>query len=50
MSTLNAVVEVEQVTSIESHLNQLSDLLVQVVNDGASIVFLPPMKQSEATD
>ncbi|CAH0242291.1 Acetyltransferase [Peribacillus simplex] len=47
---MNAEVKVEQLTSIEYHLNELSDLLVQVVNDGASIGFLPPMKQSEAKD
>ncbi|MCM3673722.1 GNAT family N-acetyltransferase [Peribacillus simplex] len=47
---MNAEVKVEQLTSIEYHLNELSDLLVQVVNDGASIGFLPPMKQSVAID
>lgn len=43
-------VKVEQLTSIGHHLNELSDLLMQVVEDGASIGFLPPMKQSEAID
>ncbi|MEY8191633.1 N-acetyltransferase family protein [Peribacillus simplex] len=48
--TVNADVKIEQITSIEDHLNELSDLLVQVVEDGASIGFLPPMKRSEAID
>jgi ribosomal protein S18 acetylase RimI-like enzyme len=39
---------IEQIRSIGEHSNRLSDLLVQVVEDGASIGFLPPMKQSEA--
>ncbi|WP_054023003.1 GNAT family N-acetyltransferase [Bacillus sp. FJAT-28004] len=39
---------IEQIRSIGEHINGLSDLLVQVVEDGASIGFLPPMKQSEA--
>lgn len=47
---MNADVKIEQLTSIGYHLNELSDLLVQVVDDGASIGFLPPMKQSEAVD
>lgn len=50
MITLNADMKIEQLTSIGYHLNELSDLLVQVVDDGASIGFLPPMKQSEAVD
>jgi ribosomal protein S18 acetylase RimI-like enzyme len=47
---VNADMKIEQLTSIEAHLNELSDLLVQVVDDGASIGFLPPMKRSEAID
>ncbi|WP_454861607.1 GNAT family N-acetyltransferase [Peribacillus frigoritolerans] len=47
---MNADVKIEQLTSIGYHLNELSDLLVQVVDDGASIGFLPSMKQSEAVD
>ncbi|KIV57285.1 GCN5 family acetyltransferase [Aneurinibacillus migulanus] len=41
-------VKIEEVKSIEKHLDQLSELLVMVVEDGASIGFLPPMKFSEA--
>ncbi|MFF2497039.1 GNAT family N-acetyltransferase [Peribacillus sp. NPDC058075] len=48
--TVNADVKIEQLTSIEYFLNELSDLLVQVVDDGASIGFLPPMERSEAVD
>lgn len=39
---------IEEVESVETHINQLSELLVQVVDDGASIGFLPPMKVSDA--
>jgi ribosomal protein S18 acetylase RimI-like enzyme len=48
--TVNADVKIEQITSIEYNLNELSDLLVQVVDEGASIGFLPPMERSEAID
>ena len=40
--------ELEQLESIEEHIDQLSELLIQVVDEGASIGFLPPMKLSEA--
>jgi len=39
---------IEQIRLIGEHVNGLSDLLMEVVEDGASIGFLPPMKQSEA--
>lgn len=39
---------IEQIQSIEEHVSGLADLLVQVVEDGASIGFLPPMKLSDA--
>lgn len=38
----------EELKSIESHIDSLSELLVKVVDDGASIGFLPPMKLSDA--
>ncbi len=41
-------VNIEQVTSMEEHIGELSDLLIRVVEDGASIGFLPPLKRSEA--
>nr|WP_235867376.1 GNAT family N-acetyltransferase [Priestia abyssalis] len=40
--------KIEQLKSIEEHISELSELLVQVVEDGASIGFLPPLKHSEA--
>jgi ribosomal protein S18 acetylase RimI-like enzyme len=42
-------VQIEQLNSIDEHLEELSELLIQVVEDGASIGFLPPLKYSEAT-
>jgi len=39
---------IEEIISIEEHLEELSELLIQVVEDGASIGFLPPLKLSEA--
>ncbi|WP_347940194.1 GNAT family N-acetyltransferase [Peribacillus simplex] len=47
---MNAELKIEQLTSVRDHINELSDLLMQVVKDGASIGFLPPMKRSEAID
>ncbi|MFC0270377.1 GNAT family N-acetyltransferase [Metabacillus herbersteinensis] len=40
--------KVEEITSIGEHITSLSELLVRVVEDGASIGFLPPMKLPEA--
>jgi ribosomal protein S18 acetylase RimI-like enzyme len=41
-------VKIEQLTSIEEHMDELSELLIQVVEDGASIGFLPPLMISGA--
>ncbi|QOR68233.1 GNAT family N-acetyltransferase [Cytobacillus suaedae] len=41
-------VMVEQVVKIEDYVDELSELLIQVVGDGASIGFLPPLKMEEA--
>jgi ribosomal protein S18 acetylase RimI-like enzyme len=41
-------VNIEQLQSVGEHLDELSELLVRVVEDGASIGFLPPLKRSEA--
>lgn len=41
-------VKIEQIISIREYINALSELLVHVVEDGASIGFLPPLKHSEA--
>ncbi len=41
-------VEIEQVKSIEEYIDDLSDLLIQVIEDDASIGFLPPLPFSDA--
>jgi ribosomal protein S18 acetylase RimI-like enzyme len=41
-------VEIEQLNSIQEQIDNLSELLIQVVEDGASIGFLPPLKLFEA--
>lgn len=40
--------EIEQITSLDQHAGELSELLIKVVEDGASIGFLPPLSQMEA--
>jgi len=42
-------VQIEQLTSVEGRLEELSELLIQVVEDGASVGFLPPLSRGEAT-
>jgi ribosomal protein S18 acetylase RimI-like enzyme len=39
---------IEEVQSVGEHLEALAELLIQVVEDGASIGFLPPLERSEA--
>ncbi|MDO7908030.1 GNAT family N-acetyltransferase [Paenibacillus sp. JX-17] len=39
---------IEEITAIESDREILSDLLIRVVADGASIGFLPPLSSNEA--
>nr|WP_216593412.1 GNAT family N-acetyltransferase [Rossellomorea aquimaris] len=41
---------IEELTMIESHLGELSELLISVVDDGASIGFLSPLDRSTAMD
>lgn len=41
-------VKIEQLTSTEEHMEELSELLIQVVEDGASIGFLPPLELANA--
>lgn len=41
---------IEQLTSLETCIEELADLLVTVVEDGASVGFLPPLSQEEAKD
>jgi ribosomal protein S18 acetylase RimI-like enzyme len=42
------VLKIEQLLSVEDHVDELSELLIQVVEDGASIGFLPPLKRTDA--
>ncbi|MDI7740616.1 GNAT family N-acetyltransferase [Lysinibacillus fusiformis] len=46
---MNNQVSIERVYSIEEYIEQLSELLILVVEDGASIGFLPPLQLSDAT-
>jgi ribosomal protein S18 acetylase RimI-like enzyme len=41
-------VEIINISNINEHVEELSDLLIKVVHDGASIGFLPPLKKGEA--
>lgn len=41
---------IEELRSIDEHMDGLSELLIRVVNDGAAVGFLPPMKQSTALE
>lgn len=41
-------VKIEQVLSADEYIEELSDLLIQTVEDGASIGFLPSLQISEA--
>lgn len=42
--------EIEELTSLDSHIDTLSDLLVQVTDEGASVGFLPPLKRADALE
>ncbi|AJY76946.1 GNAT family N-acetyltransferase [Paenibacillus beijingensis] len=42
------VVKIEQSISIAEHVDDLSELMIEVVGDGASIGFLPPLSPLEA--
>lgn len=41
-------VQIEELSSIEGSIKDLSELLIQIVEGGASIGFLPPLQISEA--
>ncbi|WP_174733286.1 GNAT family N-acetyltransferase [Mesobacillus harenae] len=43
-------VKIEQIFSIEEKLDGLSELLKLVVEEGASVGFLPPISQADAAD
>ena len=40
---------IEEIKQLENDMEELSKLLKVVVNDGASIGFLPPLEQKDAT-
>jgi len=40
--------KVKQIASIAEHVHELSELLIEVVEDGASLGFLPPLDRSAA--
>lgn len=42
-------VSIEQLLTVKESIKELSELLIQVVEDGASIGFLPPLDPSAAT-
>lgn len=39
---------IEQLTSIDEDIEELSELLIKVVDEGASIGFIPPLQKKEA--
>lgn len=41
-------VMIKQLSIVEDHIEELAGLLVDVVNDGASIGFLPPLTKAES--
>ncbi|WP_407933984.1 GNAT family N-acetyltransferase [Aquibacillus rhizosphaerae] len=43
-------VKIVQIDSIEKYIDELSELLIHVVDDGASIGFLPPLKLTDANN
>jgi ribosomal protein S18 acetylase RimI-like enzyme len=45
---MNMDVRIETVLAIEERLDELAELLIEVVQDGASVGFLPPLQRSEA--
>lgn len=48
MTFLASEVIIEELMLIDDHLDELSDLLARVVDEGASIGFLPPMQKQVA--
>jgi ribosomal protein S18 acetylase RimI-like enzyme len=46
----NQGLKIEELTTIDQHIDELSDLLMNVVDDGASIGFLSPMARSAAME
>ncbi|KAA0561530.1 GNAT family N-acetyltransferase [Rossellomorea aquimaris] len=46
----NQGLKIVELTTIDQHIEELSDLLMKVVDDGASIGFLSPMARTAAMD
>jgi ribosomal protein S18 acetylase RimI-like enzyme len=44
-----STIQIEEVKTIEDYVNDLTQLLKLVVDDGASIGFLPPLAQTESS-
>lgn len=45
---MRSKVEIEGITKVKEYLNELSELLINVVEEGASIGFLPPISNQDA--
>ncbi|MCM3782573.1 GNAT family N-acetyltransferase [Neobacillus mesonae] len=45
---MNEYLEIMQLSSVEGHIEDLTVLLADVVNDGASIGFVPPLSKEDA--
>jgi ribosomal protein S18 acetylase RimI-like enzyme len=45
---VNLLLKIEQLESVDEHIDELSDLLIKVVDNDASIGFLPPLQRSDA--
>lgn len=48
MVGLGSCLRIEKCVDVKEHINELADLLIDVVQDGASIGFLPPLQRSGA--
>lgn len=50
MDVLDSSVKIEQLKLVGEYMDGLTELLIRVVEDGASIGFLPPMEISDAEE
>lgn len=48
VTVLDNCLKIESCIDVDEHINELATLLTEVVQDGASIGFLPPLKHSDA--
>ncbi|MDF2815155.1 MAG: GCN5-related N-acetyltransferase, partial [Paenibacillus sp.] len=46
---MSSEVKIEQLVSVDDYRDELCELLIKVVEDGASIGFLPPLDLTEAS-